>query len=188
MGVGWSRAPEEIGSVRIDEVLRKQFGDTINPEFFPRKTPTNVHNAYVEVLAETGIVGVVLFLVFVITAFRRIRLILSDPSLGVARIGVRPIAAAILLGIAVWFNDNAVFGNQPETVFLAVMLECWRPSPRSTAAPRSRCSKKRWVADRRPGSPPACRSCPPTARLAAAAEVLERLVGPAVTDRPVDRP
>ena len=122
IGVGWARAPEEIGSVRIDEALREQFGDEVNPEFFPRKNPTNVHNAYVEVLAETGVVGVVLFLLFVVTAFRRIRVILNDPELSADALAYARCAAAIVLGIAVWFNDNAVFGNQPETVLLAVML------------------------------------------------------------------
>lgn len=122
IGVGWARAPQEIGSVRIDEALREQFGDEVNPEFFPRKNPTNVHNAYVEVLAETGVVGLVLFLLFVVTAFRRIRVILNDPALSADALAYARCAAAIVLGIAVWFNDNAVFGNQPETVLLAVML------------------------------------------------------------------
>ena len=121
VGVGWARGPAEIGSVRIDEVLRKQFS-SVNPEFFPRKNPTNVHNAYVEVIAETGIVGLVLFLIFVVTAFRRIRHILNDPSLSVDALAYARCAAAIILCVAVWFNDNAVFGLQPETVFLAVML------------------------------------------------------------------
>ena len=81
-----------------------------------------MHNAYVEVIAETGIVGLVLFLIFVVTAFRRIRHILKDPSLSADALAYARCAAAIILGVAVWFNDNAVFGIQPETVLLAVML------------------------------------------------------------------
>jgi O-antigen ligase len=138
VGVGWSRSPVEIGSERVDEALRDQFGDSVNPEFFPSKNPTNVHNAYVEVLAETGLVGVVLFLVFVITAFRRIRVILHDPTLSTGAVASARCAAAIVLAIAVWFNDNAVFGNQAETVFLAIMLGILAAIPgadrRTTAA------------------------------------------------------
>ena len=69
-----------------------------------------------------GSSGLVLFLIFVVTAFRRIRVILNDPALSTEALAYARCAAAIVLGIAVWFNDNAVFGNQPETVLLAVML------------------------------------------------------------------
>ena len=88
-GVGWQQAPAVIGSEAIDEELRKRFSDEVNPEFFPAANPTSVHNTYVQMLAEAGIVGFTFFVVaFVAVALgisRTLRGLRGQPELALAR-------------------------------------------------------------------------------------------------------
>jgi O-antigen ligase len=143
VGIGWSRAPTEIGSVKIDQNLRKRFGASVRPEFLPRKNPTSVHNTYIEILAEAGIVGAVLFLFFAVALVRGIRDVLRSLATSSLAYQYARCAAAIVLLVAVWLNDNALFGSQPETVMIAAMIGIlaaipaaqWAPTPRAVTAP-----------------------------------------------------
>ena len=63
VGVGWRRSeePEIIGDPEVNRELRARFRGTKN-EYFPNISPTSVHNAYVQVLADLGLIGFALFL------------------------------------------------------------------------------------------------------------------------------
>jgi len=67
-------------------------------------------------------VGVLAFLIFLIACIRGIRALLrrlvSDPR----RHACARCAVAVLVVIAIWLNDNALYGAQPELVLAATML------------------------------------------------------------------
>lgn len=121
LGVGWQRSSEVsvIGAPDISDQLR-----SMNPHapssFFPDVTNNTVHNTYVQVFAEAGIVGGAALIVVLLVGFRRARVLLRS---------VEPqdqeLARAVLLVVGlvlVWLNDNPLFGAQPETVVLAVAI------------------------------------------------------------------
>ena len=129
VGVGWSRGPYEIGSDKIDRQLRALFGNSIRQDFLPKKNPTSLHNAYIEILAEAGLVGFACFIALLLVAHAA-----SAPSSGNAagdpRVAACAWCAAVLLvGVLVWWNDNALFGAQPETVLAATFLGILAATP-----------------------------------------------------------
>ncbi len=123
LGVGWRRsdAPEVIGDREIAFKLRTRFQGA-SEEFFPDVTPTSVHNAYLQVLAELGFIGL-LALAFMLagvgTAMVRVVRALprGDPLWAPARA-----LTLVALLILVWLNDNPLYGGQVETVMLAIAV------------------------------------------------------------------
>ena len=73
VGVGWrqSTAPEVIGDREIATEVRRQFPDA-RPTFFPDVTPASVHNTYIQILADLGLIGFTLFAALLITLGVRI--------------------------------------------------------------------------------------------------------------------
>jgi O-antigen ligase len=134
-GVGWQRSPEAVQDKELNEQLRSRFGSDVNPEFLPDQSPTGVHNAYVQIATEAGLVGILGFLVFLVACIRGIRALLrrlvGDPR----RHACARCAVAVLVVVAIWLNDNALYGAQPEVVLAATMLGLlaalgsWRPAP-----------------------------------------------------------
>lgn len=121
-GVGWQRSsrPEVIASRDLLDELKQTFPD-FNEDFFPDATSTvTVHNAYIQVLAETGVIGGAALGIAMVAVIRRIRRTLGALT-GVAEAAGR-MAAIIVLASVVWLNDNPLFGAQPETILLATML------------------------------------------------------------------
>ena len=123
IGVGWRRSeePDVIGSPDISQDLRNRFQNA-RTDFFPDVSPASVHNSYIQVLAELGIVGFALLLVMMGALFASTRRLLrslprSHPLWGPAW----ALALSVLLA-AVWLNDNPLYGGQIETVVTAVML------------------------------------------------------------------
>jgi O-antigen ligase len=125
MGVGWRQSsnPELIAS----PLIRRQVADDVpilNNAFlpYPDSTGLSVHNAYIQLLAEFGLVGIVI-LIFIV---RRMRsdihelLVRLRPWVGLHRHAV--FAVASLTASLVWLNDNPIYGGQPETFMLALML------------------------------------------------------------------
>lgn len=123
IGVGWQRSssPAVIGTGEIAAALRDQF-PSAKPYFFPDVTPTSVHNAYVQVLAELGLIGFALFTVAMARSALGIRRLIHhmrvDHELASE---VRFMALGLLL-ILIWWNDNPIFGGQVETVLASIFL------------------------------------------------------------------
>jgi O-antigen ligase len=123
-GVGWQRAPVEVGSPTVVAALQKQFGGSVKPTFIPRQgvNTSEVHNTYVQILAEAGLVGFLLLVAVLITMGRGIAAILRSVRLN-QRLYVAARAALVLLVVVlVWWNDNTLYGAQPESVLAATFL------------------------------------------------------------------
>jgi O-antigen ligase len=118
-GVGWGRAPAELASGAAAE---SGIFANVNPNLLPGDKGTNVHNAYVEILAESGLVGMLCFLALVFAAARGIRAALRAVRPDAQRYAMAIATLAMLIAVLIWWNDNALFGAQPETVLAATLL------------------------------------------------------------------
>ena len=121
-GVGWQRSPEAVQGRELNESLRNRFGSDVNPEFLPDQSPTGVHNAYIQIATEAGLIGLVGFFVFLFACIRGIRALLRRLVADPRRHACARCALAVLVLIAIWLNDNALYGAQPEVVLAATML------------------------------------------------------------------
>ena len=67
IGVGWrqSSSPAVIGDREIAAEVRRRFPDA-PPIFYPDVSPASVHNTYVQVLADLGLVGFALFAALIV--------------------------------------------------------------------------------------------------------------------------
>ena len=112
-----------------------------NEGFFPDVNPGTVHNAYISVLAETGLVGIVALVAAFVVVRRRLR------DFAVTLDGedraVFDTIRLLLVVVLIWWNDDPLFGAQPETVLAAPSSACW---------PRTRSATATWRT--RPMSPP----------------------------------
>jgi O-antigen ligase len=116
-GVGWSRSsnPEIIGSQEVVDPLRERFRDT-NPFFFPDVTPTSVHNAYIQIAAETGLIGLIMIALCVAG-------IISVLGGGQTPMNPRDRVFSLwILAIAIWWNTSPLFGPQLDTLLFALCL------------------------------------------------------------------
>jgi O-antigen ligase len=121
IGVGWQRSdsPTVIGDADIASELRSRFPDA-KQDFFPDVSPASVHNTYVGVLADLGLIGFLLFAAAIVSI-----------GLGAQRVLERvrgsrlwPLARSSALGLVVillWVNDNPLHGGQLETIVLAIL-------------------------------------------------------------------
>jgi hypothetical protein len=113
---------------------------------------SSVHNAYVQVLAEAGLVGALALLGVVIACWRRIRA-LRRKLVGTEALVARAVCSALIVNV-LWFNDNAIFGAQPETVLLGTtlgILASFRPdTTNSEDSSQAQGTSTRAVASRKP--------------------------------------
>jgi O-antigen ligase len=123
IGVGWRRSQQSeiIGARDIDIALRKRFKDTPN-HFFPSVVAASVHNAYVQVLADLGLVGFGLFAFALLSVGRDVRSLLARVEWRTREWHQLWYLSLGLVLILVWLNDNPIFGGQVETITLAMFL------------------------------------------------------------------
>jgi O-antigen ligase len=125
IGVGWRRsdAPDVIGARDINIDLRHRFPGA-RQDFFPDVTPASVHNTYVQVLAELGLVGFVLFAVMLVAIFAGVRRVLRGVPPGDPLWGIAWAMGLSLLLVLVWFNENPLYGGQVDTILAATLIGC----------------------------------------------------------------
>jgi O-antigen ligase len=122
IGAGWRRSDSAavIGDSEIASELRSRFQGA-KSEFFPDVKPTSVHNTYVQILADLGIVGFALLMAALasigIGAARVLRHARDGPLWSQARC-----ASVGLVLILLWLNDNPLYGGQVETIVLALLV------------------------------------------------------------------
>ena len=115
-GVGWQRSssPAEIGNQQLGSELREQFPAT-NPEFFPDVNATSVHNAYIQILAEVGILGCIVFFWMIWRIWLGLKEMRGQLWIDQIEIRTFVLSCSALILILVWWNDNAIYGGQTET-------------------------------------------------------------------------
>lgn len=124
-GVGWRRsdAPDVIGNREIGLELRQRFQGA-RPDFFPDVAPTSVHNSYLQILAEFGLIGLVALVALLASVCRGMARVLRKVPRGDP---LWPVAWSLVLLFVlelVYFNDTPLYGGQVETVLVALVVGC----------------------------------------------------------------
>jgi O-antigen ligase len=117
IGVGWRRSeePEVIGDAELNAELRARFPNTPH-EYFPDVSPASVHNAYIQVVADLGLIGLGLFLLMLASLGRDINNVVKRvPRAAPERAQLWCMAWGLVL-VLIWKNDNPIYGGQAETV------------------------------------------------------------------------
>lgn len=83
---------------------------------------THPHNAYLEALLDTGLIGTVLLCAYFVHAFRRLRALGKEAALAPAMRGFFQGAAAALVGMLVSDLTDSSLTPRPEQVFLWLAL------------------------------------------------------------------
>lgn len=123
IGVGWRRSeePEVIGDGELNAELRARFPETPS-DYFPDVSPASVHNAYVQVAADLGLIGLGLFLFMLVSLGRGVNNVLKRvPRAAPERAQLWFMAWGLVL-VLIWKNDNPVYGGQAETVIPALFV------------------------------------------------------------------
>ncbi len=139
-GVGFSRSalPGVLADPAVSSDLHREF-PSAPADLFPDVSecliehqltgtgPTDlcqvgsVHNAYIEVAAEEGLIGLVALVVVALVVRRRVRRLPArtrDPAI----LATLRWATLVLIVVLIWWNDNPLYGAQPETVLAALAL------------------------------------------------------------------
>lgn len=106
LGVGWQQSTAWL--LQSPDVLASamsRFGQ-LPSDYFTTRGNLGVHNAYIQLLAEMGLVGTFVVVSALVAMLRRVR-------------GRSPLPwLPLLVAILVWHNTNPIFGGLPETALL----------------------------------------------------------------------
>lgn len=123
LGIGWqaSAFPEVLGSPALNAWLVRVF-PYASPHLFPDVLPTSVHNLYVQVASELGVVGLLLVL-WLAVGIVRVNRAASRDKTGEQGVSVEShFLRWSLLFVAIWWNTNALYGGQTESLLFFSFL------------------------------------------------------------------
>ena len=116
-GVGWraSAAEEVVGSPSLNASLMQKFG-LLPIHYFPVEQATSVHNMYVQILAELGLIGLLVFSYCCYRVGRALGRIASGLAEGSPYKPLMRFHTLVLVFLLIWWNANPLFGGQIESV------------------------------------------------------------------------
>jgi O-antigen ligase len=135
LGVGFqqSSAPSNFDNPTIVADLHRRFPNAMsgiipNPHACASlnpgaqcSNPTSVHNAYVQIAAESGLIGIGAFVVMALVMGRRIHA-LGRRELELDHARLLRWAVLLLIVVMIWWNDNPLYGGHAETVLASLAL------------------------------------------------------------------
>jgi O-antigen ligase len=121
-GLGWqmSLSTDALKDPALNATLLQWF-PAIPGNYFPSETPTSLHNLYLEIAVELGLIGLSAFVVLAIAIARAAALAIAKRQDACA-----VYYAYALLTLMIWWNSSALWGGQAETflVFVATGAVC----------------------------------------------------------------
>lgn len=130
-GVGWQASSTSvfIGDPELNATLMAAF-PAFPRHYFFFEQPTSLHNMYIQILAELGLIGFGLFLYGAIRTGRVVIWILRELPKQSPYKGWATFCALGLVYLLIWWNTNPLYGGQTETIlafsFLSVLAVLWR--------------------------------------------------------------
>jgi O-antigen ligase len=139
IGVGWRRSdqPDVIGDPELNAELRARFPETPSA-FFPDVNPASVHNAYIQVAAELGLIGLGLLLLMLASLGRDINNVLKRVPRAAPEHAPLWFLAWGLVLVLIWKNDNPIYGGQADTLIPVVLVGAIAGLARTLDRPASR--------------------------------------------------
>lgn len=141
-GVGWQASGTSIfiGDPELNAVLMAAFPKLPRHYFFLERT-TSLHNMYIQILAELGLVGFGLFMYGVIGTGKVVIRILRELPEQSPYKRWATFCALGLVYLLIWWNTNPLYGGQTESIlafsFLSVLAVLWRLEKAKVTQPGS---------------------------------------------------
>ena len=130
-GVGWQASSTKavIGDPTLNELLIQAF-PRLPEHYFFLERPTSLHNLYMQLLAELGIIGFSLFAYGVVRVGKTVAGIVKQIPYHSPFRGLALFNAIGLIYLLIWWNTNPLFGGQTESIFavtfLSLLAALWR--------------------------------------------------------------
>ena len=124
LGTGWQASGTHIyiGDPDLNFMLMSRFENLPQHYFFTERS-TSLHNMYMQLLAELGIIGFCLFIFVVAQVYKTVKEWLSDIRRVLPQQSIWAHFAAVgLVFILVWWNTNPLYGGQTESLLAVFFL------------------------------------------------------------------
>jgi len=117
IGVGWQASATEavVGTPTLNAALMQSFKNLPTRYFFLEK-PTSLHNMYIQLLAELGIIGFALFVRGGVRVGHAVKATLrAIPAESPDKMWARFYALGLVF-LLIWWNTNPLYGGQTESL------------------------------------------------------------------------